>query len=485
MSLSEVPTAFSRFGLGARPGGMRSLVDPQAALAEEISDRAALLLDDPSLPSTVEALTELWQFRQQRRSEHPKKAPGAPLAAAGASAVAMGGAGKPAPSNAMAVGNGAMMGAAEGGTRPPNKLMQVELAARLQRFREVHIGFGERLVAFWTNHFAVQANTSEVVRVLAGPFEREAIRPHVLGRFEDMLVAVAKHPAMLTSLTNASSIGPDSRIGMRRGKGLNENLGREMMELHTIGVDAGYTQADVTSYSRVLTGWTFGQNPGQPRTFGRFVFRDAAHEPGPQTIMGKVYAQTGMAQALAVMHDLANNPATARHIALKFARHFVADTPDAGLVDRLARVFETTRGNLHALSLALINDEAAWNAPASKLRTPQEFIWASLRALDLRVKPEQVVRALSDLGEPLWTPPSPQGFKDDTAAWLAPDAMVNRLDLAELMAERADRFTDPRQLAVDILGPGLSLDTRTSIDRAESRTQAFALMLMSPEFQRR
>src|SRR6185437_11614787 len=169
---------------------------------------------------------------------------------------------------------------------------------------------------------AVQAAANEIVRGLAGAFEREAIRPFVLGKFGDMALAVIQHPAMLTSLNNDVSIGPNSPQGRKSGKGLNENLGREFMELHTVGVDAGYTQADVTSVAKVLTGWTYGKGESDPEHFGRFVFRKFAHEPGSQTIMGKLYPQTGLDQGLAVVADLVRNPATAKHIATQFATYF-------------------------------------------------------------------------------------------------------------------------------------------------------------------
>jgi uncharacterized protein (DUF1800 family) len=289
----------------------------------------------------------------------------------------------------------------------------------------------------------------------------------------------------LTSLNNDTSIGPNSPAGRKSGKGLNENLGREFMELHTVGVDAGYTQADVTSFSKVLTGWTYGRSENEPEYFGRFVFHRYAHEPGPQTVMGKAYSQQGVDQGLAVIADLVRHPATAAHIAGEFARYFVADDPPATLVTRLTAEFKKTQGDLKALTVALVKSPEAWSAPAAKLRTPQEFLWASIRALSFPAKPPFINRTLNDLGEPLWNPPSPQGFKDDTASWLAPDAMTTRLDTAELMAAQAKGVNDPRQLSADLFGAALSDDTKTAIDRAESRDQAIALLLMSPEFQRR
>lgn len=492
-STNDTYLAYSRFGLGPRPGDSGRLAgSARAALAAEIADPAALLLEDATLPDSVAAFMQVRELQMARKLLREQAMPAAPADSAAAA--------PPAPPASMDAG---MQGevvpgmapaqpavAASGkvsvpGVMAPQDLMLAEIAARLERVKAAEIGFGERLVAFWANHFAVQANVNEVVRGLAGAFEREAIRPHVLGRFADMLRSVTQHPAMLVSLNNATSIGPGSPQGVRSGKGLNENHARELMELHTVGVDAGYTQADVTSLARVLTGWTFGQNPKQAEEFGRFVFHKQAHEPGPQTVMGKAYAQAGVEQGEAVLADLAASPATAKHIALKLARHFIADVPDPAVVAQLAETFVRTRGDLKAVTLALIDAPAAWAAPAAKLRTPQEFLWSSVRALGLDLKPGFVVRSLADLGQPLWTPPSPEGFKDDAATWLAPDAMTTRVDTAELMAGQAKSIGDPGQLAADLFGSALSDDTRTAIDRAESRGQALALLLMSPEFQRR
>ncbi len=281
--------AFTRFGLGPRPGDLRSAgADPKTALLAEISDPTALFLADSSLPSTVDAYTQLRQFQRARQKAKE----------AGTAAPA---------TDTMGAMGGDMTGASESmlptaqidkksgrvtvpGVPSPGDVMNAEIAARLTRVLAAPIGFGERLVAFWTNHFAVQAAADEGVRGMAGAFEREAIRPNVLGKFGDLVLAATQHPAMLLSLNNATSIGPDSPEGKKSGKGLNENHARELMELHTVGVTAGYTQADVTSFAKVLTGWTFGRGENEPENYGKFVFHKQAHEPGPQTVMGKVYA---------------------------------------------------------------------------------------------------------------------------------------------------------------------------------------------------
>ena len=507
MSTNDAFLAFSRFGLGARPGDLAGLTgDPKAALLAEIADPTALFLDDAGLPSTIDAFALVRSFQKARQTQRKAANAAAGDAASAAPGPGMAAMAPDAGMPAGMTGMGSTEMAAPPGNRPaggkpgasgkpnpalkadpsnPGNLLTAELAARLDRARSVPIGFGERLVAFWANHFAVQAAANEIVRGLAGAFEREAIRPNVLGSFGDLVLAATQHPAMLMSLNNASSIGPNSPQGQKTGKGLNENHARELMELHTVGVDGGYTQADVTAFAKVLTGWTFGRAENQPAFYGRFQFRKPAHEPGPQQVMGKIYAQRGIDQGEAVIADLANSAATARHIATKLARHFVADDPDPKLVAQLAGVFSKTHGDLMAVTKALVEAPEAWAAPRQKLKTPQEFLWSAVRALGLDPKPELIGRGLADLGQPLWNPPSPQGFKDDAATWLAPDAMTTRVEVAELLAAQDKSTTDPQALATDLFGTTLSPDTATSIGRAESRGQGIALLLMSPEFQRR
>src|ERR1700744_4124152 len=224
----------------------------------------------------------------------------------------------------------------------------------------VGCGFAPRVAVFWSNHFCISANKGGLARMGAGSFEREAIRPHVFGRFAEMLMAVEQHPAMLFFLDNQQSLGPDSRAGQNRKRGLNENLAREIMELHTLGVGGGYTQDDVTSLARIITGWTFAGRQGQLGTPGTFVFNANAHEPGAQLLLGKTYEDNGVAQGEAALADIARHPSTAKFIATKFARHFVADDPPPALVARLQEVFRKSDGDLKALATALVDSDEAW-----------------------------------------------------------------------------------------------------------------------------
>ena len=262
---------------------------------------------------------------------------------------------------------------------PPNiiqKTYRAEALARLQRTRIADCGFVERLVVFWSNHFCISANKGGIARMWAGSFEREAIRPYVLGRFGDMLKAVEQHPAMLFFLDNQQSLGPESRAGQNRKRGLNENLAREIMELHTLGVGGGYSQDDVTSLARIITGWTYAGRQGQLGTPGTFAFNANAHQPGAQRLLGKTYENTGVAQGEAALADLARHPSTAKFIAAKFARHFVADDPPPALVARLSDVFGQSDGDLKALTIALLDSDEAWQTPMTKMRSPFEFLVA-------------------------------------------------------------------------------------------------------------
>jgi uncharacterized protein (DUF1800 family) len=499
--------AFNRFGLGARPGDFGRTSDPRSAILAELE--APLSADDASLQRAPLALQTVYEDQDRKKQERERLAQanlarlgmpapnvaaliGSPPAAAGAPSTSAMTAvsvitpvsmtpGAPSPPAAMAAP--APMAPQPA---PEQLIFRAEAAARLARACAAPIGFVERLVAFWSNHFCVSVAKSNIGRACAGAFEREAIRPFVTGRFADMLRAVEQHPAMLNFLDNAQSVGPNSRAGQNRKRGLNENLAREILELHTMGVGSGYSQTDVTQLAQVLTGWTIVGREGKLGEPGAFAFNPNAHEPGPATLLGRVYGEDGLAQGEAVLADIARQGATAAHIAKKFARHFVADDPDPALVARLAKVFRETEGDLGALAQALIKDEAAWSAPATKIRNPWEVVVASQRAFNRPVvDPGPALNAMNLLGMPLWQPGGPNGFSDATSDWASPEGMKMRLELAAQFARQTKDAPAPAALVDDILGPNVSTQTRDAVLRAESREQAFALLLMSPEFQRR
>jgi uncharacterized protein (DUF1800 family) len=511
--------ALNRFGFGARGGASGDLVnaasDPRGYVKAELSRPNGVLLEMPGLASTpalAEAVfayqAEVKQAREaaaKSAAQASETAPAPPATDAKAprrslslNSLAMEMSGKEAAAKAPDSGNASPTMAATD-TAPPNaakqqaqplniiqKTYRAEALARLQRAIIADCGFTERLVAFWSNHFCISANKGELARMWAGSFEREAIRPHVLGRFADMLKAVEQHPAMLFFLDNQQSLGPDSRAGQNRKRGLNENLAREIMELHTLGVGGGYTQDDVTSLARIITGWTFAGRQGQLGAPGSFVFNANAHQPGAQRLLGKVYEANGVGQGEAALSDIARHPSTAKFIAGKFVRHFVADDPPPALVARLQDAFRKSDGDLRALTVALVDSDEAWRAPLTKLRSPYEFLVATGRLL-ARVPedPGQYLGGLNLLGQPLWSPAGPNGFPDTNAAWAAPEGMKLRLDIAAQVASRLGANIDPRDLLEFAAADAASPETRRTIERAESRQQALALLLMSPEFQRR
>jgi uncharacterized protein (DUF1800 family) len=355
--------------------------------------------------------------------------------------------------------------------------------ARFHAALIAEIGFVERLVWFWSNHFCVSADKGNV-RQICGAYEREVIRANVLGRFADMLLAVESHPAMLIYLDNARSIGPDSIAGLRQRRGLNENLAHEILELHTLGVRTVYTQDDVTRFANVITGWTVVSFRRDPVRGGEFEFNPRMHQPGAQTVIGKSYPETGWEQGRAVLAALARHPATAKHIATKLARHFVVDEPPPALVERLTRRFLATQGDLKELAKALVAAPEAWEAPRAKLKRPGEWVVAALRAVG--ATPADIgplMQAHNLLGEPLWRPTAPKGFADESATWL--DGLAQRLDIANQFARRLGGDADPRDVFEQALAPIASDETRQAITRAESRPQALALLFMAPEFQRR
>jgi uncharacterized protein (DUF1800 family) len=258
------------------------------------------------------------------------------------------------------------------------------------------------------------------------------------------------------------------------------------MELHTLGVGGGYSQDDVTSLARIITGWTYAGRQGQLGNPGTFVFNANAHQPGAQRLLGKIYENNGVAQGEAALAELARHPSTAKFIATKFARHFVADDPPPALVARLSDVFGKSDGDLKALAMALVDSNEAWQAPMTKVRSPYEFLVASGRLLArIPEDPQRYLGGLNVLGQPLWSPAGPNGFPDSNAAWAAPEGMKLRLDISAQLASRITESIDPRDLLELVAADAASTETRRTIERAESRQQALALLLMSPEFQRR
>ena len=478
---SEALFALHRFGFGPRAGAAAAITaDPRAALLADIErpDAAALTV---RMPSSGDAARAAFEAREARRAARLARE-----AAKTANSSAT-------PPDAGAMPNAPGAPPVSGAARPPNsqfganpvgatlqQLYSDEAKARIEAALNAEVGFAERLTWFWSNHFCVSV-AKNGVRPLAGAYEREAIRPHVLGRFHDMLLAAETHPAMLIYLDNARSIGPNSRAGVSRGKGLNENLAREILELHTLGVRTVYSQDDVTGFAKIITGWTVV--PARQEHAGEFMFNPNMHEPGTQTLLGVPMDNIDFEQGYGALAMLARHPATARHIADKLVRHFISDRPLPALAEKLTARFVETEGDLKEVAKTLVAAPESWNAADRKLKRPAEWMVTTLRATGSNLDITAFMQAQSQLGEPLWRPAAPKGFSDDDAAWI--DGLAQRLDVANELARRIGGVTDPEQALDTALGPLATDETRTAIRRAESRPQALTLLFMAPEFQRR
>jgi uncharacterized protein (DUF1800 family) len=411
-------------------------------------------------------------------------------------------------------------------------------------------GFGERLAAFWFDHFSVSARKQRYMNLYVPLYEAEAIRPHMAGPFATLLKAVIRHPAMLIYLDQTKSNGPNSKRAKRSQKGLNENLGRELLELHTLGVDGGYTQDDVRNAALVLTGLTID------RTTGEMDYRVNMAEPGPITFMGATYGdgKRSVDDVDAMLDRLAAMPQTGRHICRKLAIHFISDTPPQPLVEAMVAAWKSSGGNLRDVSAAMLAHPAAWENPGEKARQPYDFIVAGLRALDvpetalaMPTRPDRedaemenapappagavradrkmrgdpkmaaameddeakrermeeeadrkrkgpplrpplnplTTRTLRKLGQPVWEPASPAGVEEGFSAWVSSSQLTGRIEWAQRIAARHAGRLDPDALLKAVLREAARDDTMTVVRQAPSRVAGTALVLASPEFNRR
>jgi uncharacterized protein (DUF1800 family) len=470
--MMQAEIAVLRFGLGARPGDLAVAADPRAWLMAQLKGAVPPAGNAPLAPSE-QIYAEFLAARDERQEMRREAA--APSAAADATAAAA--------------------------FNPVRQAYlphyRAQVLARAQSAALTTRPFAERLVHFWTNHFAVSADKGAVVGI-AGTLENEAVRPHVNGRFVELLTAVEQHPAMIAFLDNQNSVGTDSELAQRAARrgagqpkrefGINENLAREILELHTLGVNGGYSQADVTSFAQIITGWSIGGGRG-PRaggTPGQFYFRDNLHEPGAKKFLGKTYYEGGRRQGEAVLEDLSVHPATAHFIATKLVRHFVADDAPPAAVERVAKAFLKTGGDLPRVYAALVEAPESWNVEMRKFKTPEDFVFSTLRALSVSPqKPEEVIRTFELLGQRQYTPGSPAGWPDTSKSWDGSDAILRRVLWASRAADRYEQGQDPADLALSCLGAYARSDTMTALRRASSASQGLALLLMSPEFQRR
>jgi uncharacterized protein (DUF1800 family) len=455
--------AANRFGLGARPGELASIGgDGRDWLLAQLKGGPPALADT-SLRSSQQILASALDLR--REIQAAKKA----------------------------ADEGAQNGVLQKIPQLLKPIYVSEVTARMSAAVASERPFVERLTQFWANHFAVSID-KQFLAGLAGSFEREAIRPHVLGNFTDLLLAVETHPAMLLYLDNHLSVGPHSQLAERaerlqseRKIGINENLAREILELHTLGVGGGYTQTDVTTFAQVITGWSIGGEGGRFASGepGSFVFRPELHEPGSKVVLGRSYADEGFGQGVAVLRDLARQRSTAHFIATKLARHFVADEPPPAVVERVADVFAHSGGDLPRVYRALIESREAWAQPLAKYKTPSDYIISSFRGLAVEPQGHAPLLPFELLGQRTWQPGSPAGWPDRSADWDGASALIKRIQWADAVGERLGSQRDAAQLAPQLLGANLSDATRTAVSRAASAAQALTLLLAAPEFMRR
>ena len=485
---AEAVLALQRFGMGPRPGSIAAIeADPRGALIAELDRPSAGLLAASALASSPKAFRTVADAnakrqaqaiiatrKQQEAKQQEAKQQEAKQQQMSETPAMMEGPDQDAKEAAAKI-------AAEAVPDPGRAIYLEEAKTRIEAALAAETGFVERLVWFWSNHFCISADK---IRSMSGAYEREAIRPHVLGRFAEMLLAVEGHPAMLFYLDNLASMGPNSVAGINRTRGLNENFARETLELHTLGVRSGYAQEDVISFANVLTGWTLVPAGDSPEHGGEFTFNPRLHEPGVQKVMGKLYDQEGVEQGRAVLRDLAAHPATATHLATKLACYFVADTPPPALVERMAKVFLDTSGDLKEVARAMVLSDDSWTQPPTKLKRPSEWVVGMVRAIgNVQIDPVRFTNGQTLLGEPLWRPSSPKGFPDDEASWI--DGMGRRLDIANSVSERIAGRIDPQDVMENVFGSAVSPEAKQAVGRAESRQQALALLFMSAEFQRR
>ena len=420
-------------------------------------------------------------------------------------------------------------------------LFQMDANARLMQAVLSPDGFNERLATFWTNHFSTSAAKSLPMRLIVPLYEAEAIRPYMGARFSTLLRSATEHPSMLIYLDQAQSLGPESKGGMRRNKGLNENLGRELLELHTLGAGSGYTQADVRSAAMVLTGLTVDQQAMET------AFRPQISEPGEHQVLGVSYGGVKRSRKdyLAMLDDLAVHPKTAAHISRKLAVHFISDQPPEEMIQAMSEAWKKTDGDLPAVYRAMLDHPAAWRDEGAKARQPFDYIVTGLRALnsgsgagdvaafmqayqqddddndEMRAMPKknaapaadgqammqappssedearikrrkafQMARALGQgalrrMGQPTWLPPSPAGFEESFSAWITASQLSERLSLARRASAQFGKDVDPREFLKATLADAARDETIRVVSQAPNRVSGLTLVLASPEFNRR
>ncbi|MCI5046055.1 MAG: DUF1800 domain-containing protein [Aquisalinus sp.] len=469
--------AANRFGLGARPGELEEAsVDPQKWLKDQLTYDAVRLpfampeshecvllrvgiFDNPELQDVVvPAIEKMETLRQKNRTR-----------------------GIPEIDDVLNEQN------------YQGKLLFQEIRLRDYMACTTRAPFAERLVRFWTNHFAITANAN--TQAMVGDFERVVSRRFYLGKFANILVRSTFHQGMLNFLNNVESVGPNSPYGVTIGNPpANENLAREVLELHSMGSEGGYSQADVEELANALTGCIHGFAFHGSERVGRFLFEPLLHEPGSRLFMGQEYAEDNetAGQAISILHDIARHPATIARLCRKIAAHFTADNPPQGLVDNLISAWEQSDGELLKVYQALVDHPLAWDNTLEKFKTPNDLLNSAARAVGMEHvygEHEEFSEYLLyllylDLGQFPFTPPTPEGWSDEGPDWAQPSPMMARMQWANQVASRLGTIK-PSDLLDATVGSDISEDTAFWTGGAATPQQGLTLAFMSPEFQRR
>ena len=440
--------ALSRYGLGARPGDRLDIqIDPQGWVTDQLAASAddSAAVDDR--PTTKEAITKIYALKALEAEKSMGKD---------------------------------VLDQVREARNVLNETFLGDITARLEQGFTTTTPVNERLVRFWGNHFSISAENA-LISPAIGAFERDVIRSNLNGSFYDLLLAAESHPAMIVYLNNEQSTGPNSTAGSRRNRGLNENFSREIMELHTVGVNGGYDQADVTSFAKILTGWSVNFRLPDVAGFGEFEFDKSRHEPGAQWVMGKSYADTGEDQAKSVLQNLARHPATARFIATKLARHFVSDTPPESAIAKIEAVFLDTEGDLPSLYRAIAELPEAWAEAGTKFRLPEDYLIALGRAVGIPDTYKAYLHSIpAEMGQRTYAASRPNGWADSANDWLTGFGILRRADVAAAVTSVTSDI-DGYGLMRDLYGDNLSRRTQNALLDAPHPRLTLALALASPE----
>lgn len=363
-----------------------------------------------------------------------------------------------------------------------------QVQARLLQSVATPYGFQERIIQFWSNHFAISVDNRKLMP-LAASIENDVIRQHWNGNFSDMLMASSKHPAMLLYLDNQLSIGPNSKVGKRRNKGLNENLAREILELHTLGVNGSYTQQDVIALAKSISGW--GIKFKSPDA--GFRFANNLHEPGSITLLGKSYSQKGISQGESCLQMLATHKNTAKHLVNKLCQHFIGDTPK-DLSEQMVAAYSKGNGDLLPVYRLLLSSEEANEPKPNRFRPPKEWLFAVLRSADIPLNDKQALNTLNTLGQPPFKPGSPAGWSDQDRDYNSPSALTQRMQVANRLASIAIKSAkssgEKPKAVVDhviaaLYGDAIDEHTQIVLNKADSAAMQLSLLWLSPQFQYR